>query len=66
MDPERFREFWRTASWMREQSESWAARHYPAETRDVAARVMFCLMEELAEDADTYLRERLLRRYRCA
>lgn len=47
---EQFRAFWRTASWMSEQSASWAARHYSAKTQDVAARVMFRLMGQLAED----------------
>jgi len=49
---EKFREFWRTENWMREQSALWAERHYPAEIRHSATGVMFCLMSNLAEDPD--------------
>ncbi len=47
---QKFREFWRTESWLREQSAQWAAHHYSGESREVAARVIFCLLDSLAED----------------
>jgi acyl carrier protein len=46
------RAFWRTDSWCREQSATWAARHYSGEICHVAARVMFCLMDSLGEDPE--------------
>jgi acyl carrier protein len=49
---QKFREFWRTVGWLREQSALWAERHYPAEMRHAATGVMFCLLFILAEDSN--------------